>query len=873
MDRKLDATSAETVADLTAALPPSSTSRFNSTAIPEEGRFVPGTLLGGRYRIIGLLGEGGMGEVYRATDLTLGQSVALKFLPPAAAGNARLLERFHGEVRVARQVSHPNVCRVYDIGESDGLPFISMEYVDGEDLHTLLQRIGRLPSDKALDTARKICAGLAAAHSRGVIHRDLKPHNVMMNRRGEILIMDFGLAAIADHLEGLEVRNGTPGYMSPEQLRGAEVTAKSDIYALGLVLYELFTGKRPFEGKTIPQLIDQQEAAHLSSITDIAADVDPAVEKIIRRCLDPDPNKRPLSALTVSAALPGSDPLAAALAAGETPSPELVASAGKNEGLARKYALSLLGVVLVCLIAAPVLKERTGSLYYAPLEFPPEVLNQKAREMAAAFGYPDKPADSDLQLTERAKLRYHLRSLPAPKQWKEWLTSESPVSAFYRESPAPLYALPEGYVSDTNPAAIEPGMVSIELDGQGRLRGFSAVPYLPGHEWVQAITPEMVFQAARLDFSKFTEVPPKTVPRNAADELRAWKGLHPVIPNTELTVEMATWRGRLTHAKFVWPWMKQDGSTPENKSFATKVRGVVMLMMLFVGIAFAGLLARRNWKQGRVDRHGAMRIALAQFGFTFLVWFGRVHAVPNDTMLTFVWNAMGPLMLSAAMLWLLYLALEPALRSRWPHSIVTWNRILVGRWMDPEVGAHILIGAAVGVGIWTLGTLNDLRTVSQAGLEMGGYLFPLEGMRQWLAATMSQVSGGLQTGFLVFFVVFGLRTVFRRDWIAAIAGSFLFAFVLSDVATAADWAMQLTVYVLIYSAIIALLLRFGLVVTITAIFFLNTINSIVIGTDWKTWYTATGFLGIGLLLGIVLFAFWRSLGGRYLIGGEESTVH
>src|SRR6516164_2831614 len=193
-----DATSAATVAIV---------SRAFSSSTAEEGRFVPGTLLAGRYRIIALLGRGGMGEVYRATDLTLGQSVALKFLPAEAAQNQRLLERFHGEVRVARQVSHPNVCRVYDIGEVDGTPFISMEYIDGEDLASLLTRIGRLPADKALDTARRICAGLAAAHDRGIIHRDLKPQNIMMNKRGEVIIMDFGLAAIASELGGPEARN------------------------------------------------------------------------------------------------------------------------------------------------------------------------------------------------------------------------------------------------------------------------------------------------------------------------------------------------------------------------------------------------------------------------------------------------------------------------------------------------------------------------------------------------------------------------------------------------------------------------------------------------------------------------------------------
>ena len=877
MERKLDATSAETVADLTAAPPPASVSRFHTTSLPEEGRFVPGTLLGGRYRVIGLIGEGGMGEVYRATDLTLGQSVALKFLPPAAAGNERLLERFHGEVRIARQVSHPNVCRVYDIGESEGLPFISMEYVDGEDLATLLQRIGRLPCDKALDTARKICAGLAAAHSRGVIHRDLKPQNIMMNRRGEILILDFGLAAIADQLEGLEARNGTPAYMSPEQLRGAEVTAKSDIYALGLVLYELFTGKRPYEAASVPQLIDQQEAAQPGSMSAIAADVDPSVERIIRRCLDPDPNKRPASALAVSAALPGGDPLAAALAAGQTPSPEMVASAGHTEGLARKYSLPLLALILACLIAVPFIKERGTALYKAALDYPPDVLRQKARDMAAAFGYPEKPADSALRLSHRRKLLEHLNSRPEPKQWKQWLNAESPISANYRESPKPLLAWPEGSLTATNPAPIEPGMVEMELDAQGRLRGFSAVPYLPGSEPagnqpVTAITPGAVFDAAQLDISRFTEVSPKTVPRSAADDLRAWKGPHPVIPNTELTVEIASWRGRLTYAKFIWPWMKEDGSDTQNESTLAKARGAVVLLMVFSGLTFAGLLARRNWKLGRVDRHGALRIAMVLFAINLIVWVGRVHAVPNESMVNFFFNAAAQLMLPASLLWLLYLALEPALRARWPHSIVTWNRIVAGRFLDAQVGAHILIGAAVGLGIWTLAELNDARSVAKDGLDTGGYLFALEGTRQWLAAVMNQVSSGLQSGFVVFFLIFGLRTILRKDWIAALVGAFLFAAILGDVVGSPDWVMRLTMYFLIYGALIAVLLRFGLVVAITAIFFINSTNEVILGTDWKTWYTATGFLYMALLLGIALFAFTRSLGGQSLIGGDEAKV-
>jgi serine/threonine-protein kinase len=177
------------------------TGRPSSGPVTDTGRFAPGELLGERYRIIGLLGRGGMGEVYRADDLKLGQTVALKFLPesPAPPGQAdadatALADRFRAEVRNARQVSHPNVCRVYDLGEIEGRLFLSMEYVDGEDLATLLKRIGRLPPAKALEITRQLCTGLAAAHDKGVLHRDLKPSNVMIDGQGHARITDFGLA-------------------------------------------------------------------------------------------------------------------------------------------------------------------------------------------------------------------------------------------------------------------------------------------------------------------------------------------------------------------------------------------------------------------------------------------------------------------------------------------------------------------------------------------------------------------------------------------------------------------------------------------------------------------------------------------------------
>src|SRR5262249_37951688 len=279
-------------------------------------RFTPGQILAERYRIVALAGRGGMGEVFRAEDLTLGQIVAMKFLPERLSQDAAALSRFHAEVRNARQVSHANVCRVFDIGEAEGTLFLTMEYVDGEDLASVVRRIGRLSPDKATEIARQICAGLAAAHERNVVHRDLKPANVMLDGAGKARVTDFGLAGIAPNIYGSEIRAGTPSYMGPERRAGGESTTEREYLSRGLVMYELLTGRRAYDAPTLHELIRVREAGTITHPSAIVKDVDPLVERVILRCLEKDPAKRPTSALQVAAALPGGDPLAAALAAG-----------------------------------------------------------------------------------------------------------------------------------------------------------------------------------------------------------------------------------------------------------------------------------------------------------------------------------------------------------------------------------------------------------------------------------------------------------------------------------------------------------------------------------------------------------------------------
>src|SRR5262249_53957529 len=515
-----------------------------------DGRFVPGAVLAARYRVVGLLGKGGMGEVYRADDLTLGQPVALKFLPAAVEHDEERRERFISEVRIARQVTHPAVCRVFDIGEADGEHFLSMEYVDGENLATLMRRIGRLGSDKALDIARQICAGLGAAHDKGVLHRDLKPENVMLDGQGKVRITDFGLAGLEDSIRGDDVRSGTPAYMSPEQLTGREVTARSDVYSLGLVLYELFTGKKAFEGKTFSEMLKKHRDERPPDPSSLVPSLDPAVEGTILRCIAKDPAMRPASALGVAALLPGGDPLTAAIAAGLTPSPEMVAAAGEAEGLSPRAASLCLAVVLLGAVLAPVLVGPLQLLNRIPVEKPPAVLEDRARELVKRVTAGEEPVDSAVGFDADSAYFQHVRETDAsPRRWDALATGDPPVFAFYyRQSPHSLVSThPKGVVTWTNPPIGQlSGNAGVRLDMRGRLLSFYSMP--PQVEGDESSLSEPDWRSllaeTGLDPSTLREAPSRWTPPFYADSRRAWEGAYPERPDVAVRVEAAAYRGR-----------------------------------------------------------------------------------------------------------------------------------------------------------------------------------------------------------------------------------------------------------------------------------------------------------------------------------------
>jgi serine/threonine protein kinase len=267
-------------------------------------------LLSLRYDLLDKLGSGGMGIVYKARDRETGEVLALKILKSTLTDDATLMERFRNELRLARRITHHNVCRIYDFNRLEDSAFISMEFVDGNSLRELLNRPDRLGVPQVLHIARQICAGLGEAHIQGIVHRDLKPENVMLDRFGGVKLMDFGIA------RSLDTRStatgsflGTPAYMAPEQAEGKPVDRRSDIYALGLVLYEMFTGQAAFSGDTpLAVALKQIRDAPLPP-RNLQPGLPVQVEYVILKCLCKDPDKRFQLVEEVEAALATAAPI------------------------------------------------------------------------------------------------------------------------------------------------------------------------------------------------------------------------------------------------------------------------------------------------------------------------------------------------------------------------------------------------------------------------------------------------------------------------------------------------------------------------------------------------------------------------------------
>jgi serine/threonine-protein kinase len=859
-----------------------------------------------------------MGEVYRADDLTLHQSVAIKFLPMRNTFDAESVKLLTNEVRVARKVTHPNVCRVYDVGQYDGRQFMTMEFVDGENLATLLRRIGRLPQDKGVELAKQICAGLASGHDAGVLHRDLKPANIMIDGRGRAKITDFGLAGLASELHHDQSGGGTPAYMSPEQLQSKPATVASDIYALGLLLYEMFTGSPPFPVNTVEDIQAAQKAP-VTPPSSIVPDLSPEIDRTILACLSVAPEARPAGAIFVSAALPGGNVLDAAREAGIVPSPELLASAGSTRALSRSHAAVLVGLMAACLLwVVLVLGPRTMVTAAVPLTRSADVLADRSSDILSLVQSGSSAPNDRPRVSRAYAFDYYEEFIfeiqakdPSSHRWERLSrVRPSAIDFWYRQSQQPM--LPktsEPRVEMLDPPPIDPGMASVRLDPAGKLRELVIVTgSLPPDETHARSRPseaslgtkpglgtnqseasreleigwQKVFELAGLELDKFEAIPSERIPPVYSDRRLAWRGVYPENPDEHIRIEAATAGGKLVFFRIVenqWEVASFFGVRHPLTGWHTPTRGltvatIVALMSQVVLLGAAAVLAWRNLKAKIGDRAGAWRVAVAAFVLKFLSFVLIAdHPLDLESEVVVTLRAISCGMFAAFWFWIGYIAVEPHVRRLWPETLVSWSRLFTGShgqgpgWRDPVVGSNLAFGTVAGCVGAAIVLLNQW---SSTWPSFGGRNPP---MPLWVDAPRGDIvlSGGrvafgliadiivdstrMSMGVLVGLVA--MKVILRgRPGVTFAFGSVL----------AALWTLSMygSIWSCLWGAALAaicllILERIGLLALIAAGTVYLTLLAFPIA-EWRVWYAPTAIGAIALVVGMMLIGIASALG-------------
>jgi serine/threonine-protein kinase len=603
----------------------------------------------------------------------------------------------------------------------------------------------------------------------------------MIDGRGRVKITDFGLAGLAEGIGEHEIRSGTPAYMAPEQLAGRQVSTRSDIYALGLVLYELVTGRPAFSGKSIAEISRRQQETQPTIPSSLISDMDDATERVILRCLKKDPQMRPPSALAVAAALPGGDPLAAALAAGETPSPELVAEAGEAGGLKPLWASVLLAISFAGLLFMAWNGQTLER--FIPLDLSADELTVKADQAFADLGHTELPRSRMRGFdADHTYLRWMRDNVKTKDRWEALRTARPPaVHFYYRYNPKPLWPLEvHAYrVTDSDPPLEEPGSAVLRLDTLGRLAGLDAIPADLGVAGAPPFDWSVAFGIAGLSMGDFEETEPVKPASSPTSELRAWASTG---GETATIVQMGAVGSRLTYYEVLGPWNRPgDDAGDSGGSSIDWIFGFVIAAMIIAAL----FLAYHNLRAGRGDTKGAFRIAMFTIVTMQLAWLlvgVRLQSLEIGPLFGDIvfGRSLGHALLHAALAWMLYVALEPYVRRLWPHTLVSWTRLLRGRLRDPLIGRDILIGHAVGLLVLVLTRLGFIVVhLTDGALDpipswtTFAWLGDL-GPRDTLAGFLSgiQVAAYVPLGLTVLLLL--LRMLVRRDWATIVTFALLF---------------------------------------------------------------------------------------------------
>jgi len=855
--------------DAFTALPPAGEGLNTDSWTGERGRFVPGTLIAGRFRIVALLGRGGMGEVYRADDLRLDQAVALKFLPSEYSEDPGRLSRLLREVRLAREITHPAVCRVYDFFDTDGHRFVSMEYVDGENLAGLLRRIGRLPQAKALEIAHQILLGLAAAHEKGILHRDLKPENIMIDGRGQAHLMDFGIAALRESRPASSESGfimGTPAYLAPELLRGKSASEQSDIYALGVLFFELFTGQKPFKPKDIPDCMRMHLEDLPPSPASIVKDLDPAVAEAILRCLEKSPVQRPVSARALASGLPGGDALANAMAAGLTPAPDVVADAevGDRAPLWVIWGLILatFGFIGIYMLMAP----KATVMGYLPSAKSAPVLVDRSTQILRETGWSDARTDARRDTRPDARYYYMINTMQLMRMvktggWEGMDAGASPLTFHYFRAHA-------GWVLRGWPP---PEMDKLILDHRGRLRELDImVPKsLPADERADR-EPDwtVLFREAELDPAAFDLTSSFLLSNHAGDLRKTWVQRTVEGGAEPLQVMAIATGGRPSYFGVAEP--RRVASLEDRRVSRRVMLGRDLMYLIYLGtFVLAGVMAWVHLKAGRGDRQGAWRLAvasaLARLIFGLLAEWLRFSLID---LVDSLGRMVGPAIFYGAITWMLYLAAEPFIRRHWPLSMVSWARLLAGRWKDALVGRDILSGLCVGAATATCLVFIRAYPLPRGILPLFPF-FPYPETFLSPAAVVAVIlrdavaSIGMGLGVVLGTVL--VWRVVRYRWLALLL-VYMLVLIPYSVLSGSSIPVFLLVHGIIFTLPILLLRYSGLLAFSSFFFALVTLTWGVGTSDWDSWVGHHSLIAVAVLMLMALASFRFALGGRSPLG-------
>ena len=596
-------------------------------------------------------------------------------------------------------------------------------------------------------------------------------------------------------------------------------------------------------------------------------DLDPAIERMILRCLEEDPQRRPSSALNVAMALPGGDPIAAALAAGETPSPEMVAASQEKEGFSARTAIACFAGVLVAIVINGAVLSQWDLARHAPIGIPAQVLAFQAQQMLKQFGYGEAPKDTayGFDCCNGANLDFVDRFEPARRD--QLLRTHQPptIRFWYRQNhrdrfwPEEIFNnnVPRGTIGFNSPANSEPGMIRMAMDPTGSLTELEVRPETRGQGPGARGQPESVdwpalFKTAGLDMTRFTAEEPKQTPPMAFDARMAWVGTYSNGLENKLHVEAASWQGRPVYFLVRGDWVPEE-QTPTN--VLAVLSGVAALV--FIGILVgAVLIARNNLRAGRGDRRGAAIVAGAAFFFDMLAWSLSAAHVASYWEIHMLISAICESGFVAGALWLAYLAIEPYVRRNWPDGLISWNRLQAGRLRDPLVASHILVGifawmAIVQGLVGALQILGSLPPAPPAALALQSLTGP--------AVLAGNLLHGVQTavfvtiGFLLLVVL--SRLLLRKVWIADVVGSVLFGIVsLPQGAPPYVIAVLVVVYALLLYALLWVSRRFGFLALLAA--WLTYTIGLPALPSFTDWYAGGFLVSAGITLALAGAALW-----------------